>query len=145
VDRIRQIKENRTGEKSAGIRQSLQEVMMAGCSVFRHEQGLKMALESVMELEQRARNISIDNLGNRFNTDLIDALELQNMLPLAEAVVASALNRTESRGAHSREDYPDRDDAHWLKHTLVQRTDSGLSITYKPVTITLFPPKPRAY
>jgi succinate dehydrogenase / fumarate reductase flavoprotein subunit len=76
---------------------------------------------------------------------LIDALELQNMLPLAEAIVASALNRTESRGAHSREDYPDRDDEHWLKHTLVQRTDSGLSITYKPVTITLFPPKPRAY
>jgi succinate dehydrogenase / fumarate reductase flavoprotein subunit len=145
VDRIRQIKENRTGERSVSIRQSLQEVMMAGCSVFRHEQGLKKALEAVRELEQRARNISIDNLGNRFNTDLIDALELQNMLPLAEAVVASALNRTESRGAHSREDYPDRDDEHWLKHTLVQRTDSGLSITYKPVTITLFPPKPRAY
>ena len=145
VERIRQIKENRTGERSVSIRQSLQEVMMAGCSVFRHEQGLKKALEAVRELEQRARNISIDNLGNRFNTDLIDALELQNMLPLAEAVVASALNRTESRGAHSREDYPDRDDEHWLKHTLVQRTDSGLSITYKPVTITLFPPKPRAY
>jgi len=145
LNRIRQIKENRTGEKSAGIRQSLQEVMMAGCSVFRHEQGLKKTLEAVRELEQRARNISIDNLGNRFNTDLIDALELQNMLPLAEAVVASALNRTESRGAHSREDFPDRDDEHWLKHTLVQRTDSGLSITYQPVTITLFPPKPRAY
>ncbi|MFZ0946009.1 MAG: succinate dehydrogenase flavoprotein subunit [Syntrophobacteraceae bacterium] len=145
LDRIRQIKENRTGERAVSIRQSLQEVMMAGCSVFRHEQGLKKTLETVRELEQRARNISIDNLGNRFNTDLIDALELQNMLPLAEAVVASALNRTESRGAHSREDFPDRDDEHWLKHTLVQRTDSGLSITYKPVTITLFPPKPRAY
>jgi succinate dehydrogenase / fumarate reductase flavoprotein subunit len=145
VDRIRQIKENRTGERSAGIRQSLQEVMMAGCSVFRIEQGLKKTLETVRELEQRARNISIDNLGDRFNTDLIDALELQNMLPLAEAIVASALNRTESRGAHSREDYPGRDDGHWLKHTLVQRTDSGLSITYKPVTVTLFPPKPRTY
>ena len=145
MDRIRQIKENRTGERPVSIRQSLQEVMMAGCSVFRHEQGLKKTLETVRELEQRARNISIDNLGNRFNTDLIDALELQNMLPLAEAIVASALNRTESRGAHSREDYPDRDDEHWLKHTLVQRTDSGLSITYKPVTITLFPPKPRTY
>ena len=145
LDRIRQIKENRTGERAVSIRQSLQKVMMAGCSVFRHEQGLKKTLETVRELEQRARNISIDNLGNRFNTDLIDALELQNMLPLAEAVVASALNRTESRGAHSREDFPDRDDEHWLKHTLVQRTDSGLSITYKPVTITLFPPKPRAY
>ncbi len=145
VDRIRRIKENRTGERSAGIRQSLQEVMMAGCSVFRIDQGLKKTLEAVRELEQRARNISIDNLGDRFNTDLIDALELQNMLPLAEAIAASALNRTESRGAHSREDYPGRDDEHWLKHTLVQRTDSGLSITYKPVTVTLFPPKPRTY
>ena len=102
VDRIRRIKENRTGERSAGIRQSLQEVMMADCSVFRIDQGLKKTLEAVRELEQRARNISIDNLGDRFNTDLIDALELQNMLPLAEAIAASALNRTESRGAHWR-------------------------------------------
>ena len=145
VDRIKQIEENRSGERPVSIRQSLQEVMMADCSVFRHEQGLKKAFEAVRELEQRARNISIDNLGNRFNTDLIDALELQNMLLLAEAVVASALNRTESRGAHSREDFPDRDDKNWLKHTLVQRTDSGLSITGKPVTITRFQPKPRAY
>jgi len=145
VDRIKQIEENRSGERHVSIRQSLQEVMMADCSVFRHEQGLKKTLEAVRELEQRARNISIDNLGNRFNTDLIDALELQNMLLLAEAVVASALNRTESRGAHSREDFPDRDDENWLKHTLVQRTDSGLSITGKPVTITRFQPKPRAY
>jgi len=145
VDRIKQIEENRSGERPVSIRQSLQEVMMADCSVFRHEQGLKKAFEAVRELEQRARNISIDNLGNRFNTDLIDALELQNMLLLAEAVVASALNRTESRGAHSREDFPDRDDKNWLKHTLVQRTDSDLSITGKPVTITRFQPKPRAY
>ncbi|MFZ0930309.1 MAG: succinate dehydrogenase flavoprotein subunit [Syntrophobacteraceae bacterium] len=145
VDRIRQIKENRNGERLGSIRKSLQEIMMADCSVFRHEQGLKKALDAVRDLEQRSRNISIDNLENRFNTDLIDALELQNMLILAEAVVASALNRTESRGAHSREDFPDRDDEHWLKHTLVQRTDSGLSITGKPVTITRFQPKPRAY
>jgi len=145
VDRIKQIKENRNGERHGGIRKSLQEIMMTDCSVFRHEQGLKRALDAVRDLEQRSRNVSIDNLGNRFNTDLIDALELQNMLPLAEAVVASALNRTESRGAHSREDFPDRDDEHWLKHTLVQRTDSGLSITGKPVTITRFQPKPRAY
>ncbi|MGO9020317.1 MAG: succinate dehydrogenase flavoprotein subunit [Syntrophobacteraceae bacterium] len=145
VDRIRQIKENRNGERLGSIRKSLQEIMMADCSVFRHELGLKKALDAVRDLEQRSRNISIDNLGNRFNTDLMDALELQNMLILAEAVLVSALNRTESRGAHSREDFPDRDDEHWLKHTLVQRTDSGLSITGKPVTITRFQPKPRAY
>src|SRR5208283_3785657 len=127
VDRIRQIKENRAGEKAVSIRQTLQEVMMDDCSVFRHEQGLKKALEAVRGLQERARNISIDHVGNRYNTDLMDALELRNMLLLAEAIVASALNRTESRGAHSREDYPERDDEHWLKHTLVQRTDSGVS------------------
>ena len=145
VDRIRRIKENRAGEKAVSIRQTLQEVMMDDCSVFRHEQGLKKALEAVRGLQERARNISIDHGGNRYNTDLMDALELRNMLLLAEAIVVSALNRTESRGAHSREDYPERDDEHWLKHTLVQRTDSGVSITYKPVTITRFQPKPRAY
>ncbi len=149
VDRIRQIMENRAGERPAGIRQSLQKVMMDGCSVFRDEQGLRKALEAVRELQLRVRSISIDNLGNRFNTDLMEALELQNMLLLSEAIVASALNRTESRGAHSREDYPERDDEHWLKHTLVQRTDpraaAALSITGKPVTITRFEPKPRVY
>ena len=149
VDRIRNIKENRKGEKSAGIRRSLQESMMEGCSVFRNEQGLKKTLETVRELEQRSRDLSIDNLGNRFNTDLMDAVELQNMLPLAEAIAASALNRTESRGAHWREDYPERNDEHWLNHTLVQRTDfegaAPISITGRPVTITRFQPKPRAY
>jgi succinate dehydrogenase / fumarate reductase flavoprotein subunit len=123
----------------------MQEIMMADCSVFRSEQGLKSALEAVRSLEQRAGSISIDNRGKRYNTDLTEALELRNLLQLAEAIAASALNRTESRGAHWREDYPQRDDKQWLKHTLVQRTDAGVSITYKPVTITIFPPKPRAY
>lgn len=145
IERIRRIKENRTGEKAVGIRRSMQEVMMDGCSVFRREDSLKKTLDTVRELEQRALNVSIDNTGTRYNTDLIDALELQNMVPLAEAITASALNRTESRGAHWREDYPNRDDGNWLKHTLVRKTDSGVSITYKPVTVTLFPPKPRTY
>jgi succinate dehydrogenase / fumarate reductase flavoprotein subunit len=145
LDTIRRIEENRTGEKAVGIRRSMQEIMMADCSVFRSEQGLKSALEAVRSLEQRAGSISIDNRGKRYNTDLTEALELRNLLQLAEAIAASALNRTESRGAHWREDYPQRDDKQWLKHTLVQRTDAGVSITYKPVTITIFPPKPRAY
>ncbi|HYA42171.1 MAG TPA: succinate dehydrogenase flavoprotein subunit [Syntrophobacteraceae bacterium] len=149
MDRMRQIKENRKGEKPAGIRRSLQEVMMEGCSVFRQERGLQKTLEAVRQLEQRSLNLSIDNLGNCYNTDLMDALELQNMLLLAEAIAASALKRTESRGAHSRQDHPDRDDEHWLKHTLVRRTDSAtaapLSITARPVRITRFQPKPRVY
>jgi succinate dehydrogenase / fumarate reductase flavoprotein subunit len=119
--------------------------MTSECSVFRHEKTLEKALEAIRVLEGRYAGISIDNRGDRFNTDLMDALELEHLLALGEAIVASALARTESRGAHWREDYPERIDEQWLKHTLVQKTDSGVSITYKPVNITRFKPKPRAY
>jgi succinate dehydrogenase / fumarate reductase flavoprotein subunit len=145
VERIRELKENRSGERPVRIRQNLQELMTSECSVFRREHTLEKALEEIRALEGRYRNISIDNLGNRYNTDLIEALELGHMLALAETIVASALARTESRGAHWREDFPERNDENWLKHTLTQKTDSGISITYKPVTITRFEPKPRAY
>ncbi len=145
LDRIKRIKENGSGEKAGHIRQELQEIMTTECGVFRIGDGLAKALRQVQALQERAANLVVDNRGNRYNTDLMDALELQNMIPLAEAIVASALNRKESRGAHWREDYPNRGDEQWLKHTLVQKTDSGLSISYKPVVITRFQPKPRAY
>lgn len=144
-ERIRRLKEKSSGERVAVIRQSLQEAMTADCSVFRMEDTLTGALEAIRELEDRFRNVSIDNKGNRFNTDLVEALELEHLLALGEAIVYSALARKESRGAHSREDFPERVDEQWLKHTLVRRTDSGISISYKPVTITRFEPKPRAY
>ena len=145
VERIGRLMENKKGEKPVGLRRELQQTMMDGCAVFRDEPGLRKVVETIGELEQRARNISIDNSGKRFNTDLIDGLELLNMIPLAEAIAASALNRTESRGAHSRQDYPERDDVHWLNHTLVRRTHEGVSIDLKPVAITRFQPKARTY
>ncbi|MDR3557334.1 MAG: succinate dehydrogenase flavoprotein subunit [Syntrophobacteraceae bacterium] len=145
LERIRRLRENRKGEKAGSIRRELQQVMMDDCSVFRDEQGLQRVVQTVRELEQRARTLAIDNSGSRFNTDLIDGLELLNMLPLAEAIAVCALHRTESRGAHSRQDYPQRDDEHWLKHTLVRRSDQGVSIGEKPVSITRFQPKPRTY
>lgn len=145
LDRIKRIKENSSGEKAGPIRQELQEIMTTECGVFRLEEGLEKALRQVQAMEERAANLVVDNRGNRYNTDLMDSLELQNMIPLAEAIVASALNRKESRGGHWREDCPNRIDEQWLKHTLVQKTDSGLSISYKPVVVTRFQPKPRAY
>ncbi len=145
VERINRIKANGGGERSAGIRQSLQETMTSECSVFRDRNTLARALESIRALEQRYRTVTVDNKGTRFNTDLIDALELENLLGLGEAIVACALARTESRGAHSREDHPERNDGEWLKHTLIQKTGAGVSITYKPVNVTRFEPKPRTY
>jgi succinate dehydrogenase / fumarate reductase, flavoprotein subunit len=110
-----------------------------------HGTFLRQALAEVRALKELYKTVAIDNLGMRYNTDLLEALELEFLLGLAETIVASALGREESRGAHSRDDYPDRDDTNWLKHTLVQKTDDGPQLSSKPVTITIFVPKPRTY
>jgi succinate dehydrogenase / fumarate reductase flavoprotein subunit len=85
------------------------------------------------------------DMGKVFNTELLNAWELGNMLDVAEVVTVCALNRTESRGGHSREDFPKRDDTNWLKHTLIRRKNGKLEIDYKPVTITKYQPKERVY
>jgi succinate dehydrogenase / fumarate reductase flavoprotein subunit len=142
---IEGLKNRRDGEKAAILRNEMQETMTEFCSVFRQKQGLRQALEKIHELLDRYHNVTIDNRGTAFNTDLIEAIELESLLHLAEAILVSALGRTESRGAHSREDYQDRDDKNFLKHSLVKKTDKGPRLFYKPVTITRFEPKPRVY
>ncbi|RME12554.1 MAG: succinate dehydrogenase flavoprotein subunit [Ardenticatenia bacterium] len=133
-------------ENVATIRAEMQKLMMDNVGVFRTEELLTEAVEKLKELKERARNISIQDKGKRFNQDLLEAIELYNLLDLAEVTALSALNRTESRGAHSREDYPERDDENWLKHTLIYREEDGsYRFDYKPVTITKFEPKPRVY
>ena len=123
----------------------MQVVMNEACSVSRTEEGLEKALMEIRSLRDRYREIAIDDHGRRFNTDLLEALELECLLGLAEAILISALARRESRGAHFRQDYPERDDENWLKHTLIRRDEGGCTLSYKPVTITRFPPKPRTY
>jgi succinate dehydrogenase / fumarate reductase flavoprotein subunit len=145
LERIRKIKERKTGEKVAHLRSRLQETMTLHCSVFRHEETLVQALSEIRSLEERYEAAAIDNRGVRFNTDLLDALELEALLGLAEAITVSALNRRESRGAHSRDDYPERNDEEWLKHTLIQKTGGEPRVFYKSVDITRFQPKPRTY
>ncbi len=115
------------------------------CSVFRNEKGLREALSELGTLMGRYDEVAIDDRGTLFNTDIMDACELESLLGLAETILLSAIARTESRGAHFREDYPERDDVNWLKHTLVKKTDDGPRISYKPVTITRFQPKARTY
>ncbi len=134
------------GERMADIVAEMKQVMMDYVGVFRTEEGLTQALEKIRELKERYKRISIADKGKRFNLELMEAWELGNMLDLAEATTVAALNRTESRGAHWREDYPKRDDQNWLKHTLIFRRDDGsFELRYKPVVITKYQPKERVY
>jgi succinate dehydrogenase / fumarate reductase flavoprotein subunit len=133
------------GESVATIRHELADVMMDNVGVYRDGKLLTAALAKVRELKDRNGAVSIGDCGAVFNTDLLEANELGYLLDLAEVMVASALARTESRGAHSREDFPERNDARWLKHTLAYKGPKGPSLKYKPVSITRFEPKPRTY
>jgi succinate dehydrogenase / fumarate reductase flavoprotein subunit len=119
--------------------------MMDKVGVFRIEEEMRGAVGKIHELQERYRRLSLQDKGKRFNSELLEAIELGYLLDLSEATAESALARRESRGAHSREDYPERDDDNWLKHTLAYRTDRGVQLKYKPVSITRFEPKPRTY
>ncbi|MCS7235733.1 MAG: succinate dehydrogenase flavoprotein subunit [Armatimonadota bacterium] len=130
------------GEKVGAIRDELATCMMEWCGIFRNGPDLQRMLDKIAELRDRYARITLDDRGRRFNQDLLEAWELGCLLDVAEATVRSALNRTESRGAHMREDYPKRDDAQWLKHTLLYRDGR---FAYKPVTITRFLPQERKY
>jgi succinate dehydrogenase / fumarate reductase flavoprotein subunit len=137
---------SRDGEENLGsVMARMQEVMMDNASVFRLEAGLTEALEKIRELQKSYRDISLQDKGSCFNRNLLDALELGHMLDLAEVIAMGALHREESRGAHCREDFPDRNDEKFLVHTLVRHTGDVPQIFEKGVTITRFQPKERKY
>ena len=144
-DEVERLLSSKGREKTADIRADLQQTMMDQVGVFRVEGQIGEALHKIGELRERYTQIRLQDKGRTFNTELLEAIELGYLLDLAEVTAESALARRESRGAHSREDYPERDDEHWLKHTLAYRTDQGTRLTYKPVSITRFEPKPRTY
>ena len=133
-------------ESVAKLREELQTTMMDNASVFRTQETLARQIEVVKTLQQRYQEIGIKDRSATYNTELMEALELGYLLDVAEALVHSAANRTESRGAHSREDFPERDDTNWLKHTLIYRESPGQTkISYKPVVLGKYEPKPRTY
>ncbi len=133
-------------ETSAAIRAELQQAMMKNVSVFRQRESLTAALEKIEDLKARYQNLSIQDKGSCFNRDLLDAVELGHLLDLAEVITRGALIRKESRGAHTREDFPDRDDKNFLVHTMaLYDAAKGPQIFTKPVTITQFEPKERKY
>ncbi|OEU85344.1 fumarate reductase [Streptomyces abyssalis] len=137
-------------ERVVEIRKALQECMDKNVMVFRTEQTLKEAVEEIGELRKRYRNISVQDKGKRFNTDLLEAIELGNLLDLAEVTAVSALARKESRGGHYREDFPNRDDVNFMRHTMAYREvgDDGtesIRLDYKPVVQTRYQPMERKY
>lgn len=136
---------NQGKEKSDPIRRRMQTVMMEYGSVFRNEAGLKKGIEEIQSLKERYREVRVFDSKNSFNYELMEAIELGHQLDLAEAILVSALHRRESRGAHWREDFPNRADRSYLKHTLIFRTPKGLEVRYKPVKITRFQPEARIY
>ncbi|MBX5476090.1 MAG: FAD-binding protein [Clostridia bacterium] len=133
------------GEKAAALRLEMGQTMTRNVGVFRTEEQLLVAQAKIQELKQRYQRVSVGDKGRVFNTNLQFVLELENMLDLAEVVVASALFRKESRGAHTRLDYPNRDDANWLKHTVATYTAAGPRLDTRPVTITRWEPQERKY
>jgi succinate dehydrogenase / fumarate reductase flavoprotein subunit len=137
---------NSTGkEKAAAIAEDMKKTMFNHVGVFRTEEGMRQALQELRELKERYQYTHLDDRGKKFNMDLLDTWELGNMLGLAEVTTVSALARQESRGAHAREDFPQRDDVNWLKHTLAWSHTGNVELRYKPVVITKFQPKERVY
>ncbi|MGW7420067.1 succinate dehydrogenase flavoprotein subunit [Streptomyces sp. NPDC054813] len=150
VSQIERLRTSTGNERVATLRRELQETMDANVMVFRTEQTIKTAVEKIAELRERYRNVSIQDKGRRFNTDLLEAIELGNLLDLAEVMAVSALARKESRGGHYREDYPNRDDVNFMRHTMAYREvgDDGaesIRLDYKPVVQTRYQPMERKY
>jgi len=133
-------------ERTAWLRTEMQKTMENGAGIYRDQRELQAAAEKIDSLKQRLHRLSLDDRSRTFNTELIASLELSYMLDLAEAIIHSGLERKESRGAHQRTDYPERDDQKYLAHSLAyQSKDGAPRIEYLPVTITRWPPAVRVY
>ncbi|WP_193509070.1 succinate dehydrogenase flavoprotein subunit [Cryobacterium sp. BB736] len=152
-DAITRMRDSTGTERVAAIRKELQDEMDRNAQVFRTDESLASVTETIHNLRERYRNVSVQDKGKRFNTDLLEAIELGFLLDLAEVVVFSARNRKESRGGHMRDDYPDRDDENYLKHTMAYLTgdphsakaEDHIRLDWKPVRITNYQPMERKY
>ncbi len=150
ISMVEGLRSSTGGERVATLRREMQETMDYNAQVYRTEATLKQALSDVTELRRRFRNVSIQDKSGRFNTDLLEAVELGFLLDLAEVLVIGALERKESRGGHAREDYQTRDDVNFMRHTMAYRVESAdgqtsVRLDYKPVTITRYQPMERKY
>jgi len=136
---------NEGDERVPLIRDEMRQIMNEKVWIFRTEYELRSALKAIKKLQTRFKNITVEDASRSFNTSLMEALQLDFTLDLAEVTIVSAISRTESRGAHARREYPKRDDSNWLKHSLVYNAKHGPEMKYIPVTITQWSPISRIY
>ncbi|MGB3495884.1 MAG: hypothetical protein WBA57_24355, partial [Elainellaceae cyanobacterium] len=144
-DRIQSLLDQDGQHRINEVRQAYQDCMTDHCGVFRTESVMEEGLEQLRQVQKKASQIYLDDKGTQWNTEILEALELQSLMTVGEVILTAALNRQESRGAHCREDYPERDDANFLKHTLAYHSAAGVDLAYMPVSITQFEPKERKY
>ena len=140
------IEKEHTDEFSVGrIRNDLQESMEENAKIFRSEETLSKQTEILENLRERYENVTIFDKGKVFNTELMEAIELDYLLDMSESTVASALARKESRGAHSRQDFPDRDDGNFMKHSFAFKNGNSANLRYKDVELGKYEPMERKY
>ena len=129
----------------AEVRQAFQDCMTEHCGVFRTAETMQQGLEQLQQIQEQAQRIYLDDKQALWNTEITEALELRSLLTVGQIILESALQRRESRGAHCREDFPDRNDADFLQHTLAYYSPAGVDISYRPVVINRFEPQERKY
>jgi succinate dehydrogenase / fumarate reductase flavoprotein subunit len=142
---IDRLTDGKSGPHGGHITEEMQTVMMENVGIYRNSGDMQAAVNTISQLRERYRSARVQDTGKQFNTDLLELIELGNLLDLSLITAASALNREESRGAHSREDFTERDDDNWLKHTLAYLEGDTVHIDYKAVDTSIWEPKPRTY
>jgi succinate dehydrogenase / fumarate reductase flavoprotein subunit len=143
--RMAELQDGKEGPQAGRIREEMQVEMMENVGIYRNEKDMTKAVEKVQELRRQYKEVRVQDRGGTFNTDLLEMIELGNLLDLSLITAESARNRRESRGAHAREDYPERNDEEWLRHTLCVLEGDEVEIAYKEVDTHKWEPKPRVY
>ncbi len=144
-EKLARLKDGKKGAHPGPIFTEMQESMMKNVGVYRTQGEMEQAVKDVQKLRDRCHELRVEDPSAEFNSDILGILELENLLDLSLVTAASSLNRKESRGAHSRKDFPDRDDKQWLKHTLANIDGNDVKIDYKEVDCSIWEPKPRKY
>ena len=148
LKRLNKLNESNSGFDTADVKKELQECMQNYFGVFRRGEFMKQGLDQLKDLKEKVDNLHLTDKSDAFNTSRVEAIELQNLFDVAEATAISAYERNESRGAHARDDYPDRDDENWLCHTIFDPKSKSVSkreVNFNPSKLEAFPPKARTY